>query len=313
MAMPVNIDRRKLQSLGRLELLAKQAVEGFITGMHKSPFHGFSVEFAEHRQYNTGESTRHLDWKLLARTEKYFVKRYEEETNLRCHILIDASSSMYFPQGVDPNGPDFNKIKFSVYATAALIELLKRQRDAVGLTLFADGIRLNTRASASESHHNYLYSELEKLLDTVDLSGKQTTMVTDTLHEIAESIHQRSMVIIFSDMLDNSAKSDELFTALQHLRHRKHDVILFHVVDHKKEIDFDFENRPYTFTDMESGEEIKVNPSDIRETYVKRMADFSRDLKLRCGQFQVDFVEADIHSGFNPVLMEYLLRRQKLY
>jgi len=311
--MPVNIDRRKLQSLGRLELLAKQAVEGFITGMHKSPFHGFSVEFAEHRQYNTGESTRHLDWKLLARTEKYFVKRYEEETNLRCHILIDASSSMYFPQGVDPNGPDFNKIKFSVYATAALIELLKRQRDAVGLTVFADGIRLNTRASASESHHNYLYSELEKLLDTVDLSGKQTTMVTDTLHEIAESIHQRSMVIIFSDMLDNSTKSEELFTALQHLRHRKHDVILFHVVDHKKEIDFDFENRPYTFTDMESGEEIKVNPSDIRETYVKRMADFSRDLKLRCGQFQVDFVEADIHSGFNPVLMEYLLRRQKLY
>ena len=313
MAMPVNIDRRKLQSLGRLELLAKQAVEGFITGMHKSPFHGFSVEFAEHRQYNTGESTRHLDWKLLARTEKYFVKRYEEETNLRCHILIDASSSMYFPQGVDPNGPDFNKIKFSVYATAALIELLKRQRDAVGLTVFADGIRVNTRASASESHHNYLYSELEKLLDTVDVSEKQTTLVTDTLHEIAESIHQRSMVIIFSDMLDNSAKSDELFTALQHLRHRKHDVILFHVVDHKKEVDFDFENRPYTFTDMESGEQIKVNPADIRETYVKRMADFTRDLKLKCGQYQVDFVEADIHSGFNPVLMEYLLRRQKLY
>jgi uncharacterized protein (DUF58 family) len=281
--------------------------------MHKSPFHGFSVEFAEHRQYNTGESTRHLDWKLLARTEKYFVKRYEEETNLRCHILIDASSSMYFPQGVDPNGPDFNKIKFSVYATAALIELLKRQRDAVGLTVFADGIRVNTRASASESHHNYLYSELEKLLDTVDVSEKQTTLVTDTLHEIAESIHQRSMVIIFSDMLDNSAKSDELFTALQHLRHRKHDVILFHVVDHKKEVDFDFENRPYTFTDMESGEQIKVNPADIRETYVKRMADFTRDLKLKCGQYQVDFVEADIHSGFNPVLMEYLLRRQKIY
>jgi hypothetical protein len=172
---------------------------------------------------------------------------------------------------------------------------------------------VNTRASASESHHNYLYSELEKLLDTVDVSEKQTTLVTDTLHEIAESIHQRSMVIIFSDMLDNSAKSDELFTALQHLRHRKHDVILFHVVDHKKEVDFDFENRPYTFTDMESGEQIKVNPADIRETYVKRMADFTRDLKLKCGQYQVDFVEADIHSGFNPVLMEYLLRRQKIY
>lgn len=311
--MPINIDRRKIQSLGRLELLAKQAVEGFITGLHKSPFHGFSVEFAEHRQYNTGESTRHLDWKLLARTDKYFVKRYEEETNLRCHILIDASASMYFPQGVDPNGPDFNKIKFSVYAAAALIELLKRQRDAVGLTVFAERIRLNTRASASESHHNYLYSELEKLLDGSGMVEKQTTLVTDALHEIAESIHQRSMVIIFSDMMENSSKSEELFAALQHLRHRKHDVILFHVADQQKEVDFDFDNRPYTFTDLESGEEIKVNPSDIRETYVKRMADFRKELKLKCGQYKVDFVEADIHAGFNSVLMEYMLKRQKLY
>ncbi len=312
-SMPVNIDRRKLQSLGRLELLAKQAVEGFITGLHKSPFHGFSVEFAEHRQYNSGESTRHLDWKLLARTDKHFVKRYEEETNLRCHILIDASASMYFPHGVDPNGPEFNKIKFSVYAAASLIELLKRQRDAVGLAVFADKIRVNTRASASDAHHNYLYSELEKLLDSVAITTGQTTMVTDTLHEIAESIHQRSMVIIFSDMMDNSAKADELFTALQHLRHRKHDVILFHVADQKKEVEFDFENRPYTFTDLESGEEIKVNPGDVRETYIQRMAEFRRELKLKCGQYRVDFVEADIHSGFNPVLMQYLIKRQKLY
>jgi uncharacterized protein (DUF58 family) len=311
--MPVNIDRRKLQSLGRLELLAKQAVEGFITGLHKSPFHGFSVEFAEHRQYNSGESTRHLDWKLLARTDKHFVKRYEEETNLRCHILIDASASMYFPQGVDPNGPEFNKIKFSVYAAASLIELLKRQRDAVGLAVFADKIRVNTRASASDAHHNYLYSELEKLLDSVAITTGQTTMVTDTLHEIAESIHQRSMVIIFSDMMDNSAKADELFTALQHLRHRKHDVILFHVADQKKEVEFDFENRPYTFTDLESGEEIKVNPGDVRETYIQRMAEFRRELKLKCGQYRVDFVEADIHAGFNPVLMQYLIKRRKLY
>jgi uncharacterized protein (DUF58 family) len=296
-----------------LELLAKQAVEGFITGLHKSPFHGFSVEFAEHRQYNSGESTRHLDWKLLARTDKHFVKRYEEETNLRCHILIDASASMYFPQGVDPNGPEFNKIKFSVYAAASLIELLKRQRDAVGLAVFADKIRVNTRASASDAHHNYLYSELEKLLDSVAITTGQTTMVTNTLHEIAESIHQRSMVIIFSDMMDNSAKADELFTALQHLRHRKHDVILFHVADQKKEVEFDFENRPYTFTDLESGEEIKVNPGDVRETYIQRMAEFRRELKLKCGQYRVDFVEADIHAGFNPVLMQYLIKRRKLY
>lgn len=311
--MPVNIDRRQLQGLGRLELLAKQAVEGFITGLHKSPYHGFSVEFAEHRLYNTGESTRHLDWKLLARTDKHFVKRYEEETNLRCHMLIDVSPSMYFPEGVSASGPEFNKIKFSVYAVATLIELLKRQRDAVGLVLFSDTIQLNTKASASGAHHNFLYSELEKLLEQPKVGGKHTTVVTDTLHEIAESIHQRSMVVIFSDMMDNSSKSEELFSALQHLRHNKHDVIIFHVVDHKKEIDFDYENRPYTFTDLESGEEIKVNPADIRETYIRRMAEFRKELKLKCGQYQIDFVEADINEGFNPVLMQYLIKRQKLY
>jgi uncharacterized protein (DUF58 family) len=311
--MPVNIDRRKLQALGRLELLAKQAVEGFITGLHKSPYHGFSVEFAEHRLYNTGESTRHLDWKLLARTDKHFVKRYEEETNLRCQMLIDVSASMYFPDNVTAESNEFNKVKFSVYAVAALIELLKRQRDAVGLTLFSDKIEVNTRASASGSHHNYLYSELEKALDKVSTPGPKQTMVTDTLHEIAESIHKRSMVIIFSDMMDNSQKADELFSALQHLRHNKHDVIIFHVVDHKKEVDFEYENRPYTFTDMESGEEIKVNPADIRDTYISRMAEFRRDLKLKCGQYQIDFVEADINEGFNPILMQYLIKRQKMF
>ncbi len=311
--MPINIDRRKLHGLSRLEMLAKQAVEGFITGLHKSPFHGFSVEFAEHRQYNSGESTRHLDWKLLARTDKYFVKRYEEETNLRCQILIDISSSMFFPAGVKPEGDEYNKIKFSIYGASALIELLKRQRDAVGLSFFSDKITLNTKTSASGAHHNYLYSELEKLLETVSESRSQNTFVTDSLHEIAESMHRRSMVIIFSDMMDNSERTAELFGALQHLRHNKHDVILFNVVDKKKEIDFEYENRPHTFTDLESGEEIKVNPADIRETYIKRMAEFRHDLKLKCGQYQIDFIEADIHEGFNPVLTQYLLKRQKLY
>lgn len=311
--MPVNIDRRKLQGLGRLELLARQAVEGFITGLHKSPFHGFSVEFAEHRQYNTGESTRHLDWKLFGRTDKLFVKRYEEETNLRCQILIDISSSMYYPAGVPADGDEFNKLKFSIYSTAALIELLKRQRDAVGSTLFSDKVSLHTRNSASGAHHNYLYSELEKILDQVSGSGGGKSFVTDALHQVAEQVHQRSMIIIFSDMMDNSLKAEELFSALQHMRHNKHEVILFHVVDKKSEIDFDFENRPYTFTDLESGEEIKVNPADIRDIYKQRIAEFRQKLKLKCGQYRVDFVEVDINEGFNAVLMQYLIKRQKLY
>ncbi|MFN9799468.1 MAG: DUF58 domain-containing protein, partial [Bacteroidota bacterium] len=156
--MPIQIDRKQLHHLGRLELLARQAVEGFITGLHKSPFHGFSVEFAEHRLYNTGESTRHLDWKLLARTDKLFVKRYEEETNLRCQILIDCSTSMFFPNGVDPEGPARNKMKFSIYAAASLVELLRHQRVAVGLTLFSDRITLHTRTGSSGSHTNYLFN-----------------------------------------------------------------------------------------------------------------------------------------------------------
>ncbi|MCC6601126.1 MAG: DUF58 domain-containing protein [Crocinitomicaceae bacterium] len=311
--MPINIDRKQLQGLSRLELLAKQAVEGFITGLHKSPFHGFSVEFAEHRQYNSGESTRHLDWKLLARTEKLFVKRYEEETNLRCQIIVDCSSSMYFPSGVEAHGQELNKLKFSIYAAAALIELLKHQRDAVGLTMFADKINFSSRAGSSGMHINYLFSELEKLLENVGKSEGAKTMVTDTLHEIAESIHRRSLVVIFSDMFDNSSKSEELFSALQHLRHNKHEVVLFHVVDKKHEIEFNYDNRPYTFTDLESGEEIKVNPADVRNVYVKRMTEFKSDLKVRCGQYRIDFVEADIHNGFNQVLLQYLIKRQKMF
>lgn len=311
--MPIQIDRKQLQNLGRLELLAKQAVEGFITGLHKSPFHGFSVEFAEHRQYNTGESSRHVDWKLFGRTDKLFTKKYEEETNLRCQILIDTSSSMFFPNGVTPQGDEFNKIKFSIYGAASIIELLKKQRDAVGISLFSDKIDLHTRASSSGAHLNYLFAELETVLDTVGGHQQKKTFVTSTLHEIAESIHRRSLVVIFSDMMDNSAQADELFAAMQHLRHNKHEVILFHVADGSKEIDFDFENRPYTFTDLESGEEIKVNPADIRATYLERMKSFRQSLKIRCGQNRIDFVEANINEGFNPILMQYLIKRQKLY
>ncbi|MFO0359485.1 MAG: DUF58 domain-containing protein [Flavobacteriales bacterium] len=298
--------------MSRLEMLAKQAVEGFITGMHKSPFHGFSVEFAEHRQYNSGESTRHLDWKLLARTDKHFVKRYEEETNLRCQILIDSSSSMFFPEGVRVEGNEFNKLKFSIYAAAALIELLKNQRDAVGLSIFSNTIEVNTRTGSSGAHIAYLYNELEKLLNTVDAGAQKKTFVTDTLHEIAESVHRRSLVIIFSDMLDNSEKSDELFSALQHLRHNKHEVILFHVTDKSKEELFEYENRPYTFTDLETGQEIKVNPADIRETYLENMQKFKTDLKLKCGAYRIDFVEADINEGFNQILLQYLIKRQRM-
>jgi len=292
--------------------MAKQAVEGFITGMHKSPFHGFSVEFAEHRLYNTGESTRHIDWKLYARSEKLFLKRYEEETNLRCHIVIDHSSSMYFPAGVKADGDELNKLKFSIYAAAALIELFRRQRDAVGLSLFAETLNLQTKARSSQTHHQFLYNELENLLNGMDKPERKPTFTVDALHHVAETIPRRSLVVLFSDMMDNSSNSEELFSALQHLKHNKHEVILFHTMDKSKEVEFDFQNRPYTFVDMESGEEIKVNPRDVRDDYKLGISAFQSDLKIKCGQYGIDYVTADINEGLNQILLQYLVKRKKM-
>lgn len=311
MALPVDLSG--LEPFGSLELLARQVVEGFITGLHKSPFHGFSVEFAEHRLYNSGESIRDIDWKLYGRTDRLYTKRFEEETNLRCQVLIDHSSSMYYPVTDHSSKGEFNKINFSVYTTAALINLLHRQRDAVGISVFSDGIELHTQAKTSSVHHKYLFSELEKLLHPHDPMVRNKSAVADTLHELAERIHKRSLVVIFSDMFENVGETDSLFAGLQHLRHNKHEVILFHVTDKRSELSFDFDNRPYRFIDMESGEQVKVFPSRIRDQYLDSMSSFLKELKLRCAQYHIDFVEADISKGFEQVLLPYLVKRSKLY
>ncbi len=311
--MEYSIDKNRLQEFGSLEFIARQVVEGFITGLHKSPFHGFSVEFAEHRLYNTGESTKHIDWKLFGRTDKLFVKRYEEETNLRCQIIIDNSSSMYFPKTDKASIENPNKIIFSVYAAAALMNLLKKQRDAVGLSIFSNEVELHTRTRSTSAHQNYLYTELEKLIMPIEDDVHKETQAAKSLHEISDNIHKRSLVIIFSDMFESNAKTDELFSALQHLRHNKHEVVLFHVVDQAKEIDFDFDNRPYKFIDMESGKEIKIHPHEVRQQYVKSISEFKKELKLRCGQYRIEFIEADINKGFRQILLPYLLKREKMH
>jgi len=308
-----SIDKNRLQEFGSLEFIAHQVVEGFITGLHKSPFHGFSVEFAEHRIYNTGESTKHIDWKLFGRTDKLFVKRYEEETNLRCQIIIDNSSSMYFPRVEKVSLDNPNKITFSIYAAAALMGLLKKQRDAVGLSVFSDKVELHTRAKSTTAHQKFLYTEMEKLLQPIGDEVYRKTFAADSLHEISEKIHQRSLVIIFSDMFESSAKTGDLFSALQHIRHNKHEVVLFHVTDKAKEIDFDYDNRPYKFIDMETGKELKIHPHEVRNQYVQAIRAFKDDLKLRCGQYRIDYVEADINKGFRQILLPYLLKREKLY
>jgi len=304
----MEINRLKLAHFGNIELLAKQVVEGFITGLHKSPFHGFSVEFAEHRLYNKGESTRHIDWKLYGRSDKLFTKKYEEETNLRCQIVIDGSSSMYFPQ----HG-GMTKYEFSVYAAASFIELLKKQRDAVGLSIITDKIELHTQAKSSPAHHRYLYSELEKRLVSYQETQKKNTDIVQSLHDIAELAHRRSLVVIFSDLLDDPTKVDELFQAIEHMRHNKHEVILFHVVDQKMEVDFELGNRPYNLVDMETGERMKIQPAEIKEEYSKAIKKYFDELALRSLNNRIDFMPADINEGFDQVLLKYLLKRQKLF
>lgn len=306
--MNKQIDRFQLANFGNLELLAKQVVEGFITGLHKSPFHGFSVEFAEHRIYNKGESTRHIDWKLYARSEKLFTKKYEEETNLRCNIVIDCSSSMYFPK----DGKQ-NKFEFSVYAAASLIEMLKRQRDAVGLSFFSDKLELHTPTKTSISHHRFLYSELEKRLSDYSENQKKGTNAIQALHDIAELSHHRSLIIIFSDLLDDPNRQDELFQAMNHMKHNKHEIILFHVVDQKFEIDFDLENRPYDLIDMETGEHVKIQPAEIKEFYLESVQKYFEEIKLMCANYQIDFMPAPIQKGYDQILLQYLLKRQKLF
>ncbi|HMN06966.1 MAG TPA: DUF58 domain-containing protein [Flavobacteriales bacterium] len=307
------IDQQHIQALSQLEFHARQVVEGFLAGLHKSPFHGFSVEFAEHRAYNPGESTRHIDWKLYARTDKLFVKRYEEETNLRCQLVLDASSSMYYPQVKEKAPKQFNKIEFSVYAAAALITLLRKQRDAVGLTVFADELLVNERARSNAPHLRRLMVELEALLAAGAPAQDRTTNAVEALHDIARRTHRRSLVVLFSDMMDNSAKSDELFDALQHLRYNKHDVILFHVVDRKHELELALEDRPYTFVDLESGDQVKAHAAEVREAYRTAMAEYWHQLKLKCGQYRIELVEADINAGFENILLQFLLKRSKLY
>ncbi len=307
------IDQGPLEQFSPLEFLARQVVEGFITGLHKSPFHGFSVEFAEHRLYNTGESIRNIDWKLYGRTERLYTKRYEEETNLRCQVFIDNSSSMYYPVIQNPDLSHPNKITFSLYVTAALLYLFRKQRDAAGVSFFSETVELHTQCKSSSVHHKYLFTELAKRLTPIPPQQRKGTSAATAIHELAERIHKRSLVIIFSDMFENSGSPEELFAALQHLKHNKHEVILFHVFDKSKEIDFAFENRPYRFIDLESGEQLRVFPSKLKEQYTQAVDRFKTALKLRCAQYHIDLVEADINAGFEQVLLPYLVKRGKLF
>lgn len=300
-----NFDVRQIENI---ELLAQQVVEGFIIGLHKSPFHGFSVEFAEHRLYNPGESTKDIDWKVYARSDKMFTKKFEEETNLRCQIIIDTSSSMYFPES--DNGKGINKLQFSALAGASIMNLLKKQRDAFGLSVFDNDVLIHTKCRSATSHYRLLLSYLDGLIK--DTQTQKTTSTAKALHQLADSIHRRSLVIIFSDMFDSGDDTDDLFAALQHLKYAKHEVLLFHVTDRKHELAFEYENRPYLFVDMESGEEIKLQHNQVKDLYVEKVMQYKNELKMKCLQYKIEFIEADIQDGFIPVLQNYMVKRNRL-
>jgi len=303
----LKVSEVKSSEIKNLGLLAKQVVEGFITGIHKSPFHGFSVEFSEHKLYNTGESTRHIDWKLFAKTEKLYTKKYEEETNLRCHIVIDNSASMHYPIVKKQTVEAVNKVGFSAIAAAALMEILKRQRDAVGLSIYSDTYEYYAPEKGGERHRAMLLHQLEQLLVT---PSKATTETYQYLHEISEKLHRRSFVFLFTDMLQTSKEEHLLFEALRHLKYNKHEVVLFHTYDGKTEFNFDFENTPKKFIDVETGVAINIHSENVQEKYTELVQNYFNELKDKCLQYKIDYVPVDIHQGYNEVLTAYIIGRK---
>lgn len=305
----LKLTKSQTSEINNINLLAKQVVEGFITGIHKSPFHGFSVEFSEHKLYNNGESTRHIDWKLFAKTEKLYTKKYEEETNLRCHIIIDNSASMHYPVVKKQSLNKLNKIGFAAVAAAALSEILKRQRDAVGLSIYSDFYEYYAPEKGSDRHRKMILSQLEQLLHS---SSSNATETYQFLHEIAEKLHRRSLVFLFTDMLQTSKDKEALFEALRHLKYNKHEVVLFHTYDKKYELDFDFESSPKKFVDIETNEDINIHPENFKEKYRESVEKYFNELKIKCLQYKIDYVPVNTNDGFVTVLTSYLLSRRKI-
>lgn len=305
--MKIESQIEKISSFQHLEMLANQIVEGFISGMHKSPFHGFSAEFAEHKVYNVGESTKHIDWKLFAKTDRLYTKKFEEDTNLRCHIIIDNSSSMHYPKLEDNEKFYQNKIGFSVLASAVLMNILKKQRDAVGLSVFSDSYEYYSPEKGSDRHHRMILNALENLLEKPKV--QKTTDTIKFLHQIAEKIHRRSMIILFTDMFQ-SGDEEALFTALQHLKHNKHKVVLFHVIDNKTELNFDFDNAPRKFIDIETGDEVNIFADNVKDEYEKGVNSYFKKLALTCSQNKIKYIPIGVADNFDKILTAYLVEKQ---
>lgn len=299
------LDPVVVSKLANIEIKARLIVEGFITGIHKSPYHGFSVEFAEHRPYNTGEPLKNVDWKVYAKTDKLFTKRFEEETNLRCHVVLDVSDSMRYPQ------VGISKLEYGAYLAAALQYLMVQQRDAAGLALFDDDLRFNAPPKSKKSWLVPLFKELENVVDDKNLFTHKSAHAR-VLHQLALKFNRRSFVVIITDLFNNLEEREDLFKAMKHLRHSKHEVILFHLLDRQTEEKFEFPNRPVVLKDLETGEEIMVQPNQIRESYAKLMAEHKALFKRKCHEYSIDFVEVDVAQSYDKALTDYLIKRRSL-
>ncbi|WGK66180.1 DUF58 domain-containing protein [Croceiramulus getboli] len=325
--MNIQDELNTTSGFNNLDLLARQVVEGFISGLHKSPFHGFSAEFAEHKLYNSGESTKHIDWKLFARTDRLYTKRYEEETNLRCHLILDNSASMHYPFQNQWSIDALNKMSFSVLGAAAIMNILKKQRDAVGLSIFGEAYERYVEEKSSLRHHHLLLDQLNGLNDSAFLparpdervgrAGRQgakastSTRTYANLHLIAEKLKRRSLVILFSDMFQTEVEQEALFEAVQHLKYNKHELVLFHVYDGKWEQNFDFDNQPRRFVDVETGESIALFADTVKAGYQEEIAAYFEALRLLCLKNKIQYVPADIRLGFERILTTFLVARQK--
>ena len=304
----MQIDRNTIQQYASFELLAKEVVHGFITGLHKSPFHGFSVEFAEHRQYNKGESTKHIDWKLYGRTDRLYIKQYEEETNLRCRFLIDQSPSMYYPK----NDKFLDKVSYASLLCASLMEILKKQRDAYGLGIFDENLLFTSELKSTEAHFSYLLEQLQNLSFQKPVERNLSTPLVDVLHTMAESMPSRSMVVICTDFYRKETDLQSLFDSLAHLKHRKHEVLLFHLLEEETEQNLNLSNREHIFLDAETGETVKAYPHQIQQNYIQAQENRIAELQLLAGQSKVDYMRVPVNEPFTKLMLEFLQKRKKI-
>ncbi len=284
-----------LSKLRSMDLRARLVVEGFITGLHKSPYHGFSVEFAEHRQYMPGDDIKHVDWKVYGKTDRFYVKQFEEETNMKAYLLLDSSASMGFSSG------GVTKLQYASYLAAALAFLMIRQRDAVGLVTFDEVIRRYLPPRSVTTYLNQILIELENAKSTAK------TNVAGALHSMAERIKRRGLVVLFSDLLDNQ---QQVINALKHFRHKNHEVIVFQILD-PLELTFDFQHDA-VFKDMESNEEINTQPWHIRSDYQEKIQAFNQTYRRFCREQQIEFISINTQQDYDRALLEYLLKRKRI-